>query len=55
MNHPAEFDSGGVHVTGMHDEKPHRQAGENAYLAGASCADGPPAQLKSERDTDASA
>ena len=50
-DHPAEFDSGGVHVTGKHDEKPYRQAGENAYLAGASCADDSPAQLKSERDT----
>ena len=51
MDLPALFDSGGVHVTGKHDEKPYRQAGENAYLAGASCADDSPAQLKSERDT----
>ena len=50
-DHPAEFDSGGVHVTGRHDEKPYRKAGENPYLAGASCADDSPAQLKSERDT----
>ena len=50
-DHPAEFDSCGVHVTGRHDEKPYRQAGENGYLAGASCADDSPAQLKSERDT----
>ena len=50
-DHPTLFDSGGVHVTGKHDEKPYRQAEENAYLAGASCADDSPAQLKSERDT----
>ena len=50
-DHPALFDSGGVHVTGKHDEKPYHQAGENAYLAGASCADDSPAQLMSERDT----
>ena len=51
MDHPALFDSGGVHVTGKHDENPYHQAGENAYLAGASCADVSSAQLKSERET----
>ena len=51
MDHPAFFDSCGVHVTGRHDEKPYRQAGVNAYQAGASCADDSPAQLKSERET----
>ena len=50
-DHPALFDSGAVHVTGKDDEKPYDQAGENAYLAGASCADDSLAQLKSERDT----
>ena len=50
MDHPALFGSGGVHVTGKHDEKPFH-GGENAYLAGASCADDSPTQLKSERDT----
>ena len=50
-DHPAEFDSGGVHVTGRHDEKPCRQAGEDGCPAGASRADDSSAQLKSERDT----
>ena len=43
--------SGGVHVTGRHDEKPCRQAGEDGCPAGASRADDSSAQLKSERDT----
>ena len=51
MDHPALFDSGGVRATGKHDEKTHRQAGQNAYLAGASCAGDSPTQLKSERGT----
>ena len=50
-DHPALFDSGAVHVTGKDDEKPYDQARENAYLAGASCADDSLAQVKSERDT----
>ena len=51
-DHPAEFDSESVHVTGRHDEKSYRQTGENVYLAGVSCADDSSAQLKSERDTE---
>ena len=38
-------------MTGKHDEKPYHQAGRDAYLAGAFCADDSLAQLKSERDT----